>query len=90
MEDNALPELDPRYIPAEKDLVIMLRFVGNTPMIGGFRWDREISPFHLWAAAAWLKDQADFMQQQMRIRQMSNDIVVPPPGTKMPPPPAGG
>ena len=64
MSDNErlgrIPALSPHYEVAEKDSGIVMRFVGNTPVIGGLDLI-GVGPFHLYAAAAFLKFQADKM-----------------------------
>jgi hypothetical protein len=64
MSDNEQPEripaLSPHYEVAEKDSGIVMRFIGNTPVVGGLDLI-GVGPFHLWAAAAFLEFQATKM-----------------------------
>jgi len=82
----SIPPLSPHYEAATEDSGIVIRFVGNTPMIEGISLIKA-SPFHLFAAIKFLEFQANKMLVMEEARQMQNRIAVGSPAMKMPPAP---
>lgn len=79
-------ELSPHYMAAERDSGIIIRFVGNTPMVEGMQLI-DASPFHMFAAAEFLRYQGNKYLAMEEARRAQQRIAVPGPGSKMPPPP---
>jgi hypothetical protein len=64
---SVAPKLDPYYRPATSDDMLAVRFSGNTSTVAGAKLE-GLTPFQLWAAAAWLNLQAEKMVLQAESR----------------------
>lgn len=62
--------LSPLYVPATNDCGVIVRFVGNTATVGHIDFLPGTTPFHLYAASAFLKFQADKMLAIQEMEQM--------------------
>jgi len=62
--------LSPMYEPAIVDCGVIVRFVGNTATVGHIDFLPGTTPFHLYAASAFLKFQADKMLAMQEMEQM--------------------
>ncbi len=60
MTDQAAPngQLDPRYQPATQDSGVLLRFIGNTAVVGEIKFIGRVDAMQLLGLATWLKHQA--------------------------------
>ena len=81
------PLLNPLYKPAIVDCGVVVRFVGNTATVGHIDFMPGTTPFHLYAASAFLKFQADKMlaiqemEEMAKAQQESESTGVAIPGT---------
>ena len=66
------PLLNPLYKPAIVDCGVIIRFVGNTATVGHIDFMPETTPFHLYAASAFLRFQADKMLAIQEMEQMED------------------
>ncbi|KKL24953.1 hypothetical protein LCGC14_2410180 [marine sediment metagenome] len=66
------PLLNPLYKPAIVDCGVIIRFVGNTATVGHIDFMPGTTPFHLYAASAFLKFQADKMLAIQEMEQMED------------------
>lgn len=64
------PLLSPLYEPAIVDCGVIIRFVGNTATVGHIDFMPGTTPFHLYAASAFLKFQADKMLAIQEMEEM--------------------
>lgn len=67
---NDKPHLSELYEPAIVDCGVIIRFVGNTAVVGHIDFLPGTTPFHLYAASAFLKFQADKMLAMQEMEAM--------------------